>query len=85
MFHVVDARDPVMLESFLYGSRYVAPRVCGSGNLVAAIKAQVHEGGIDTLRNAKCIMWWGKHSHPCTQAQVLPLRINHMQLKPNVL
>ena len=56
MCHVVDARDPVMLESFLYGSRYVAPRVCGSGNLVAAIKAQVHEVGIDTLRNAKCIM-----------------------------
>lgn len=80
MCHVVDARDPVMLESFLYGSCYVAPRVCGSGNLVAAIKAQVHEGGIDTLCNAKCIMWWGKHSHPCTQAQVLPLRINHMQL-----
>ena len=80
MCHVVDTGDPVMLESFLYGSCYVAPRVYDSGNLVAAIKAQVHKRGIDTLCNVKCIMWWGKHSHPYAQAQVLPLRINHTQL-----
>lgn len=73
--HVVETREPVVLQILLYSSVYVGPGVCCSRYLVLSGKAKLQQEIIDPRGHTRCCMRRWQHDCPRAHTKIFPVFI----------